>query len=121
MSILNNLDSKKLNILFTDKAAIRVKYLIAKENKINLKLRVYINGGGCKGFKYNFILDNKHSKKDLIIKNYNINEKLIVDNISCQYLVGSSIDYIEEIQFSRFIVKNKKYNNTCSCGYSFSI
>ncbi|MGK2896874.1 MAG: iron-sulfur cluster insertion protein ErpA [Candidatus Makana argininalis] len=121
MTIINNIDIKNLNIYFTDKAAIRTKYLISKENKINLKLRVYINGGGCKGFKYNFVLDSKSSKKDLIIKNYNINEKLIVDNISFQYLIGSSIDYIEEIEFSHFIVKNKKYNNTCSCGYSFSI
>ncbi|MFI4853150.1 MAG: iron-sulfur cluster insertion protein ErpA [Candidatus Makana argininalis] len=117
----NNLNIKNLNIYFTDKAAIRTKYLILKENKTNLKLRIYINGGGCKGFKYNFLLDNKYSNKDFIIKNYNINEKLIVDNISLQYLIGSSIDYIEEIEFSRFVVINKKYKNTCSCGYSFSI
>ncbi|MFI4847222.1 MAG: iron-sulfur cluster assembly accessory protein [Candidatus Makana argininalis] len=95
--------------------------LFQKKKKKNYKLRIYINGGGCKGFKYNFILDNKFNNKDYIIKNYNINEELLVDNISLQYLIGSTIDYIQEIQFSRFVVKNKKHNNTCSCGYSFSI
>ncbi|MFI4819126.1 MAG: iron-sulfur cluster insertion protein ErpA [Enterobacterales bacterium] len=121
MTNINNLYIKNLNIYFTDNAAMRVKYLISKKKKINLKLRIYITGGGCNGFKYNFKLDNKVNKTDFIIKNKNKNEKLIVDNISLQYLIGSSIDYINEIQCSRFIVKNQKYNKTCSCGYSFSI
>lgn len=114
-----NKTKKLININFTYSAAIRIKNLLKKEKKSNLKLRIYIVGGGCSGFQYKFIFDEKVNKDDLIIENYG--SKLIIDPLSYQYLIGGKVDYIENIEGSKFIVSNPNADTTCSCGSSFSI
>lgn len=108
-----------LLIQFTDAAANKIKALIANEKNPNLRLRVYITGGGCSGFQYGFTFDDKSNKGDSIIKEQGV--ELIIDSISLQYLIGSSIDYIERLEGSRFTIINPNAKITCSCGSSFSI
>ncbi|MBX4180992.1 iron-sulfur cluster insertion protein ErpA [Sodalis sp. CWE] len=108
-----------LTLNFTDSAAFKVKNLISKEKNKNLKLRVYITGGGCSGFQYRFIFDDKINRDDFVTKKQGVS--LIVDSMSLQYLTGGSVDYDEGLEGSRFIVINPNVKTTCSCGLSFSI
>ena len=111
--------NNKTIVNFTDSAALKVKQLITEENNNKLKLRVYITGGGCSGFKYCFTFDEKTRDDDTIFKKYNIS--LLIDNISLQYLLGADIDYKEDIKGERFIIRNPHAKSSCSCGSSFSI
>ncbi|BEH71505.1 iron-sulfur cluster insertion protein [Edwardsiella tarda] len=104
---------------FTDAAANKVKSLVADEDNPNLKLRVYITGGGCSGFQYGFTFDDKINDGDMTIENQGV--ALVVDAMSLQYLVGGSVDYTEGLEGSRFIVNNPNAKTTCGCGSSFSI
>ncbi|GBK57741.1 iron-sulfur cluster insertion protein [Edwardsiella piscicida] len=104
---------------FTDAAANKVKSLIADEDNPNLKLRVYITGGGCSGFQYGFTFDDKVNDGDMTIENQGA--ALVVDAMSLQYLVGGAVDYTEGLEGSRFIVNNPNAKTTCGCGSSFSI
>ncbi|GAJ67311.1 iron-sulfur cluster insertion protein ErpA [Edwardsiella piscicida] len=104
---------------FTDAAANKVKSLIADEDNPNLKLRVYITGGGCSGFQYGFTFDDNVNDGDMTIENQGV--ALVVDAMSLQYLVGGSVDYTEGLEGSRFIVNNPNAKTTCGCGSSFSI
>ncbi len=106
-------------LIFTDKAATKVKRLLAAESNPNLNLRVYITGGGCAGFSYGFNFDEKIQEDDTLVENDGV--KLLVDAMSIQYLVGSEIDYIEGLEGSRFVVNNPNATTTCGCGSSFSI
>lgn len=106
-------------LLFTDRAANRAKELINEESNEALKLRVFITGGGCSGFQYGFTFDELIAEDDSIIEKNGVS--LIVDSMSYQYLVGGSIDYIEGLEGSRFIVDNPNADSTCGCGSSFSI
>ncbi|AMA64801.1 Iron-sulfur cluster insertion protein ErpA [Candidatus Arsenophonus lipoptenae] len=112
-------NNNKLHINFTDDAAKKVKSLIAHENNFNLRLRVYIFGGGCSGFQYGFTFDDKMHEGDLTIEKQGV--ELIIDPMSLQYLLGGCIDYTEGLEGSRFIVINPNAKTTCSCGSSFSI
>ncbi|WWO99287.1 MAG: iron-sulfur cluster insertion protein ErpA [Candidatus Dasytiphilus stammeri] len=112
------IDTVKFPLNFTSAAISKIKDLILKEKKTNLKLRIYIQGGGCSGFQYGFLFDEKVKSDDCIIKKSGIN--IVIDSMSLQYLIGSSIDYIEQLQESRFIVNNPNTKITCSCGLSFS-
>lgn len=114
---MENKSKKCLN--FTDKAAKKIKDLIKIKKNNNLKLRIYINGGGCSGFQYQFIFDEKTNEDDIIITQSDIS--LVVDPISLQYLYGGEIDYLENLEGSKFIVSNPNARNTCGCGSSFSI
>ncbi|MDT9587230.1 MAG: iron-sulfur cluster insertion protein ErpA [Candidatus Arsenophonus melophagi] len=109
----------ELPIHFTDTAANKVKALLEDEANPNLRLRVYITGGGCSGFQYGFTFDDKKNEGDLTIKNQGV--ELIIDPMSLQYLLGGYIDYREGIEGSRFLVNNPNAKTTCSCGASFSI
>ncbi|MFP3036801.1 MAG: iron-sulfur cluster insertion protein ErpA [Arsenophonus sp.] len=112
-------DDIVLPIIFTDFAARKVKWLIMDEGNPNLRLRVYIIGGGCSGFQYGFTFDDKVNEGDLTIKKQGV--ELIIDPMSLQYLIGGSIDYIEGLEGSRFVVNNPNAKMTCGCGSSFSI
>jgi iron-sulfur cluster insertion protein len=106
-------------IEFSESAAIKVKALIAEEENPNLKLRVYITGGGCSGFQYGFTFDEKVNEGDMTIEK---NEAtLVVDPMSLQYLVGGVVDYTEGLEGSRFLVNNPNATTTCGCGASFSV
>jgi iron-sulfur cluster insertion protein len=114
---MKNTSKKYLNV--TDKAIKKIKNLIKTKKNHDLKLRIYINGGGCSGFQYQFVFDKKINKDDIIITQSDIS--LIVDPISLQYIHGGKIDYLENLEGSKFIVTNPHAKNTCGCGSSFSI
>lgn len=104
---------------FTDSAARKVQRLIDEEGNTNLKLRVYITGGGCAGFSYGFTFDEAEKEGDTRIENQGVT--LLVDPMSIQYLMGSEVDYTEGLQGSQFVVRNPNATTTCGCGSSFSI
>lgn len=105
-------------ILFTDSAAAKVADLIAEEGNAALKLRVFVQGGGCSGFQYGFTFDEDVNEEDTeFLKN---GVTLLVDSMSFQYLVGAEIDYKEDINGSQFVIKNPNATTTCGCGSSFS-
>lgn len=106
-------------MFFTDAAAKRVKALIAEEDNPALKLRVYVTGGGCSGFQYGFDLADRLDDDDTVIDNDGVS--LVVDSLSYQYLVGSTVDFEEGLAGARFIVKNPNAQSTCGCGASFAI
>ncbi|ABY70036.1 iron-sulfur cluster insertion protein ErpA [Actinobacillus pleuropneumoniae] len=109
----------QIPIIFTDAAAKKVKSLIEGEDNPNLRLRVYITGGGCSGFQYGFTFDDQVNDGDLTIENQNVG--LVVDPMSLQYLIGGTVDYTEGLDGSRFVVNNPNATSTCGCGSSFSI
>lgn len=106
-------------LTFSDSAAMRVKTLIAEEENPNLKLRVYITGGGCSGFQYGFTFDESVNDGDTTIINSGVT--LVVDPMSLQYLIGGQVDYTEGLEGSRFFVSNPNATTTCGCGASFSV
>jgi iron-sulfur cluster insertion protein len=106
-------------IEFSDAAALKVKTLIEEEENPNLKLRVYVTGGGCSGFQYGFTFDEKVNEGDMTIEKEKVT--LVVDPMSLQYLVGGVVDYTDGLEGSRFLVNNPNATTTCGCGSSFSI
>ena len=109
----------ELPIQFTDAAANKVLSLISEEENPELKLRVYVTGGGCSGFSYGFTFDEKVNEGDMTIDKKGVT--LLVDPMSLQYLVGGEVDYTEGLEGSRFLVNNPNATSTCGCGSSFSI
>ena len=104
---------------FTDRAALKVRALIEEEGNDQLKLRVFVTGGGCSGFQYGFTFDELQADDDTEVENDGAS--LLVDSLSFQYLVGAEIDYTEGLEGSRFLVSNPNASATCGCGSSFSI
>lgn len=104
---------------FTDSAASKVRQLIDEEKNPDLKLRVYISGGGCSGFQYGFSFEEEVMEGDLMVENQGV--QLLVDPMSYQYLGGASIDYTENLSGAQFVVNNPNAKTTCGCGASFSI
>lgn len=104
---------------FTNIAALKVKELISEEKNSNLKLRIYITGGGCSGFQYGFTFDEVQKEDDMIFKNQGV--YLLVDAMSFQYLIGADIDYKEDVEGAHFIIRNPNAKTTCGCGSSFSV
>ena len=109
----------QLPIQFTDAAANKVLALVTEEENPELKLRVYITGGGCSGFQYGFTFDEKVNEGDLVVEKNGV--IMVVDPMSLQYLMGGVVDYTEGLQGSRFIVQNPNATTTCGCGSSFSV
>ncbi len=106
-------------LIFSDTAAGKVKALMEEEDNANLKLRVFVTGGGCSGFEYGFTFDEDVEEDDTQVEKDGV--ALLVDALSYQYLAGSIIDYKEDLQGSRFVVENPNAATTCGCGNSFSI
>jgi iron-sulfur cluster insertion protein len=107
------------DITFSDAAASKVRRLISEENNPNLKLRIFISGGGCSGFQYGFQFDENVAEGDVTVVNGDV--ALVIDPLSYQYLVGAEVDYTEGLQGSQFIVRNPNATTTCGCGSSFSV
>ena len=105
-------------LIFTDSAAAKVADLIAEEGNPELKLRVFVQGGGCSGFQYGFTFDDAVNEDDTLFEKNGVT--LLVDSMSFQYLVGAEIDYKEDINGSQFVIKNPNATTTCGCGSSFS-
>ena len=108
-----------LPIDFSDAAALKVRELVEEEENPNLKLRVYVIGGGCSGFQYGFTFDEKVNEGDMAIEKNEVT--LVVDPMSLQYLVGGTVDYVDGLEGSRFLVNNPNATTTCGCGASFSV
>ncbi len=106
-------------IKFTDSAATKVSALIADEGNDDLKLRVYITGGGCSGFQYGFTFDETVNEDDTVIEKNGVG--VLVDAMSIQYLNGAEIDYTEGLSGSQFVIRNPNATTTCGCGSSFSV
>mgnify|MGYP001454991124 FL=1 len=108
-----------ISMTFSDAAAVKVKALIEEEENEQLKLRVFVTGGGCSGFEYGFTFDEDVEEDDTQVSKAGV--ALLIDPLSYQYLAGSVIDYQEDLQGSRFVVINPNAATTCGCGNSFSI
>lgn len=106
-------------LVFTDSAANKVKELIVEEGNPELKLRVFVTGGGCSGFQYGFTFDEVSNEDDTVMEKNGV--MLLIDPMSFQYLVGAEIDYSEGLQGSQFVIKNPNATSTCGCGSSFSV
>jgi iron-sulfur cluster insertion protein len=104
---------------FSDRAAAKVKALVEEEGNSELKLRVFVTGGGCSGFQYGFTFDELQAEDDTVIEKDGV--ALLIDPLSFQYLVGAGVDYTEGLEGSRFVVSNPNASATCGCGSSFSI
>ena len=107
------------NIRFSERAASKVRDLIQEEGDEDLKLRVFITGGGCNGFSYGFTFDVESADDDAIIEREDV--VMLVDSMSYPYLVGAEIDYREDLQGSQFVVTNPNASSTCGCGNSFAL
>ena len=105
-------------VIFTDSAATKVKELIIEEGNAELKLRVFVSGGGCSGFQYGFTFDEVKNDDDTVLEKGGVT--LLIDPMSYQYLVGAEIDYTEGLEGSQFVIRNPNATSTCGCGSSFS-
>jgi len=105
-------------IIFSDAAAAKVKELLAEEANPELKLRVFVQGGGCSGFQYGFTFDETVNDDDTTIEKEGV--ELLVDPMSFQYLVGAEIDYKDDLEGAQFVIRNPNANTTCGCGSSFA-
>lgn len=106
-------------LVLTDKAVAKVRALIEEECNEELKLRVFVTGGGCSGFQYGFTFDELVADDDTAVEKDGV--VALVDPMSYQYLVGAHVDYIEGLEGSRFVVTNPNADTTCGCGSSFSV
>lgn len=106
-------------LVFTEAAARKVGELIAEEQNDQLKLRVFITGGGCSGFQYGFTFDEDVTEGDTCIEKCGVT--LLVDPMSVQYLMGAEIDYSESLEGAQFVIRNPNANTTCGCGSSFGV
>ena len=103
---------------FTQAAAYKVAELIREEANDNLKLRVFVQGGGCSGFQYGFTFDEEQQDDDTAVDTEGV--RLLVDPMSFQYLIGAKIDFKDDVDGERFVINNPNATTTCGCGSSFS-
>lgn len=110
---------KPTPINFSDNAVKKVKELIDEEGTPDLKLRVFVSGGGCSGFQYGFTFEESENDDDTKVTKDSVT--LLIDPMSLQYLAGAEIDYQDNVQGSQFVIKNPNATTTCGCGSSFSV
>lgn len=106
-------------ITITDSAVEKIRDILAEENNPNLRLRVFVQGGGCSGFQYGFTLDEEHNEDDFDIEAGGV--QVLVDSMSSQYLQGATVDYKEDQYGASFTINNPQAVSTCGCGSSFSV
>ncbi|MGB7303521.1 MAG: iron-sulfur cluster insertion protein ErpA, partial [Burkholderiaceae bacterium] len=114
---MNAMTEMPAPLVFTDSAAAKVKELIEEEGNNELKLRVFVQGGGCSGFQYGFTFDEDVNEDDTRMEKSGVS--LLIDAMSYQYLVGAEIDYKEDLEGAQFVIKNPNATTTCGCGSSF--
>lgn len=117
MSVAETFDPTSLHV--TESAVRKVHDLITEEDNDELKLRVFVTGGGCSGFQYGFTFDELVAEDDTLVEKDGV--VVLVDPMSYQYLAGAQVDYTEGLEGSRFIVTNPNATTTCGCGSSFSV
>ena len=115
---MNAMTEMPVPLVFTDNAANKVKQLIEEEGNDELKLRVFVTGGGCSGFQYGFTFEEAVNDDDPPMEKNGVT--LLVDPMSLQYLTGAEIDYQENAEGAQFVIKNPNATSTCGCGSSFS-
>ncbi|MGD2138749.1 MAG: iron-sulfur cluster insertion protein ErpA [Burkholderiales bacterium] len=115
---MNTVTEMPAPLVFSDSAAQKVRELIEEEGNDELKLRVFVTGGGCSGFQYGFTFDEEINDDDATMEKNGVT--LLIDAMSYQYLVGAEIDYQEGIEGAQFVIKNPNASSTCGCGSSFS-
>ena len=115
---MNAITEMPAPLVFTDSAASKVKQLIDEEGNPELKLRVFVTGGGCSGFQYGFTFDEAINEDDTSLQKNGVT--LLIDPMSLQYLAGAEIDYQENAEGAQFVIKNPNATSTCGCGSSFS-
>jgi iron-sulfur cluster insertion protein len=106
-------------IVLTERAADKIAELISEEGNPQLKLRVFVQGGGCSGFQYGFTFDEITNEDDTEVHKKGV--ALLIDAMSYQYLLGAEIDYKEDLQGAQFVIKNPNATTTCGCGSSFAV
>lgn len=106
-------------VIFSDSAVSKVSELIEEEGNRELKLRIYITGGGCSGFQYGFTFDENVNEGDTVVEKGGVS--LLIDPMSYQYLNGAEIDYKDDLEGSHFVIRNPNAATTCGCGSSFSV
>jgi iron-sulfur cluster insertion protein len=106
-------------VTITESAAFKIADLLAEENNPNLKLRSFVQGGGCSGFQYGFTFDEEQNEDDFVISKNNVT--VLIDAMSMQYLTGAVIDYKEDLMGSNFSISNPQAQSTCGCGSSFGV
>jgi len=109
----------EIEIRISDRATAKAKEIFATHADGGDMLRVYVEGGGCSGFQYGFDLERDLEADDYVVERDGV--RLVVDPLSYQYIVGSEIDYQEDLQGSQFVVRNPNATTTCGCGLSFSL
>ena len=112
-------DAPPVPLVFTDSAASKVAELVAEEGNPELKLRVFVQGGGCSGFQYGFTFDEIVNEDDTPMTKNGVT--LLIDAMSLQYLAGAEIDYKDDLEGAQFVIKNPNANSSCGCGSSFSV
>lgn len=106
-------------VTITDSAYDKISDILLEENNPNVKLRTFVQGGGCSGFSYGFTLDEEQNEDDFVIEKNKV--VILIDAMSMQYLQGATIDYKEELMGSSFVINNPNAQTTCGCGSSFSV
>ena len=102
-------------ITITEPAQAKIADLLAEENNPKLKVRAFVQGGGCSGFQYGFTLDEEQNEDDFVI------EGVLIDSMSMQYLQGSNISYTKSLMGEQFEIKNPNATSKCGCGSSFAV
>jgi len=115
---MNAVTEMPVPLIFSDNAAAKVKQLIDEEGNPELRLRVFVTGGGCSGFQYGFTFDEATNEDDTAMQKNGVT--LLIDPMSLQYLAGAEIDYQENAEGAQFVIKNPNATSTCGCGSSFS-
>ena len=115
---MNAMTDMPAPLVFTDNAANKVRQLIEEEGNNELKLRVFVTGGGCSGFQYGFTFEESVNEDDTPMEKNGVT--LLIDPMSLQYLTGAEIDYQENAEGAQFVIKNPNATSTCGCGSSFS-
>lgn len=106
-------------LVFTDAAAAKVGDLIRQEGNPDLKLRVFVSGGGCSGFQYGFTFDEQVEEGDSVIEKDGV--QVLVDPMSGIYLTGAEVDFVDGLQGEQFVIRNPNASTTCGCGSSFNV
>ena len=106
-------------ITITESASVKIADIIAEENTPNMKVRMFVQGGGCSGFSYGFTLDEMKNEDDFEFSAGSTS--VLVDAMSAQYLDGAEVDYVESLMGAEFKIKNPTATSTCGCGSSFSV
>lgn len=116
---MNTTEELSMPLVFSDSAVGKVRELIEEEGNPDLKLRVFVTGGGCSGFQYGFTFDETANDDDTLLEKGGVT--LLIDAMSYQYLVGAEIDYTEGLEGSQFVIRNPNASSTCGCGSSFAV